>query len=308
MDKKIIPSPRYIDGVIHLHSLLNNSFSQAVKIANSLLGIPLPSKESRMGFSIFVDFSEANSTDKIRGYFMSKNSILRFLPIEFDKALLFPLCDHSRGSQSNIGGISITNLDNLIKKKSRIRIRFIPINPIEGHVLFNIKVLSEIELPTLNDNLKLDDIGTPVYEFPDINQLSICDIPAELLTRSYTLVGKHYFAPFSKTSDINCVLFAQLDNIYDTNAIKVLRWLPAKKGVESRQLMGLVPDGGDVFFELGYVSRQENQILHTYMVSNDVRLLFGTIRDSAIHIDGGVKLFQTNEFKYPRCLYNIILK
>lgn len=73
------------------------------------------------------------------------------------------------------------------------------------------------------------------------------------------------------------------------------------------QLMGLEPNGGDLFFEWGYISRTENSELHDFMVDKKSRLLFGKVADKKISIMGGVKTFKTNSLKYPRCLYNIKL-
>ena len=295
MTTEITEKPKFIDGVVKLHSQLTDAFNKAEKVARQLIG----SFPSRNIFSIFIDFSEEQPTNKIKGYFTFKSAILRFLPIEFDKALLFPIYNHGGGNFNYGNGISIKEIDDMILNRSKILVRFCPIRDISDQILYNVKVI-----PTLIR----DDFGKPFFKFPDIEHLSISDISSSITANNYTLVGKQYYAPFTKETEVNCVLFAQLDNEYDKNAIKVLRWLPSKKGIELDQVLGIEPNGGDVFFELGHVSRQENGILHSYMVQNDARLLFGVISDNQIRISGGIKLFQANDMKYPRCLYNIPLR
>lgn len=154
---------------------------------------------------------------------------------------------------------------------------------------------------------KIDDVGQ-LYFPTDLTDLSVIDIPKAYTERSYTLVGKIYSSPYVTEGEAYCVLFAQFDNEYDSNAIKVLRWFPVQKGIEAEQMMGLEPDGGDVFFELGHISRQENSKLHSFMVENHSRLLFGKKEGNSIILLGGVKMFKSNDLKYPRCLYNIALK
>lgn len=303
MDKRI-----YVDGVVKLHSQLNNAFTNAIRLADKLVETSLSSEDSRSDFSIFVDFREEQPSDKIRGYFMFNNTILRFLPIEFEKALLFPVHNHG-GSDSGQGyGISLKELDDAKLNRSTVMIQFTPIREVKDYTLFNSKMLSTLSLSSSEAPSTIDDIGKPFYEFPDIKQLAILDIPSVITMSNYTLVEKLYYAPFSKDSLINCVLFAQLNNEYDRHVIKVLRWLPTNKGTKKTQLSKERSYVGDIFFELGYMSRDESSELHSYMVENDSRLLFGTIENDVIKINGGIKTFQSNDFNYPRCLYNIKFK
>lgn len=305
MDMTIVVQPEFIDGVVELHSQLNTVFGKATKIANKLIGTPIPTEQSQVKFSVFVDFSNQFPTDRIKGYFMTKNQILRFLPIVFDKALLFPVSDHGAGYFKHRRGISIKEIDESLLNKSMGIITFSPIRDMESPILYN---CSQITLYDSSSNIIRDDIGKPIYQFPDIDYISIIDLPIDILTNKYTLVGRNHYVPFTTDSEINCVLFAQLDNDYDTKAIKVMRWFPSPKDEESDLKLDLESYEGSIFFELGYVSARENTSLHKYMIENNSRLLFGTIKDSVIRIDGGVKIFQTNGFKYPRCLFNIKLK
>lgn len=63
----------------------------------------------------------------------------------------------------------------------------------------------------------------------------------------------------------------------------------------------------DVFFELGYISKDENAKLHEFIVENDSRILFGKIKENKIAIIGGLNIFSENDFSYPLCIANIPL-
>lgn len=89
------------------------------------------------------------------------------------------------------------------------------------------------------------------------------------MKKNFSLVGEQFYAPYATSHDTYCVLFAELENEYDANAIKVLRWLPVNKECKVDQLMGLEPNGGDLFFEWGYISRTENSELHDFMVDKN---------------------------------------
>lgn len=303
---KEISSLRLVDGVEKLHRLLYESHLKAAKIANELIGKKEPRADRASSFCIYVDFEEKQPDNKIKGYFSSKNTILRFLPIEFDYALLFPVKNHGGGTFKQAPGILISEILQAQRFHKKLFLRFTPIRAIETEekkILYNVKIVEE---PVSFG--ELDDIGLPYYKFPDLTKLALVDIPSDYIGRQYRLVGKQFYAPLTRRKDMDCVLFAQLDNEYDEYAIKVLRWFPAKKGDEIDKLLGFASGGGDCFFELGHISREENAALHKYMVDNNSRLLFGKLSGDKISIIGGVKLFKTNDLKYPRCLYNISLK
>lgn len=307
MDKRFSSPPLFLDGIINLHSQINLAYRKGAFLANRLLGTPIPLKNRPQGFSIFVDFSESQPLDRVRGYFMIKNTILRFLPIEFDKALLFPVHNHGGGDFKLSKGMTAQELEEAAKKRSIVSLHFYPLSFIDNITLFGIK--PHYLFPQDKTEIsKLDDIGKPYFSFTDIKELAVIDLPLTLLSKHFTLVGTHRYAPFTTNTEIECILFAQLNYESDANAIKVLRWIPEEKGVELDQILGIAPNGGDIFFELGYVSCQGNSDLYTYMIKNNSRILFGKIKDNLISIMGGVKIFQTNNLKYPKCLYNLSLK
>lgn len=300
--------PKFVDGVEKLHAQLHDEYLKAMKIANRLLGFPAPNPERHEAFSIFVDFNEEQPSDRLRGFFMSRKKVMRFLPIEFDYALLFPVRNHGNGCFEEAHGITYAEIKEAISNRECVRIVFRSIPAIEDKVLYSVDLWDSKKMTFAPLEKMLDDIGLPYSNFSDIDFLSLSDVPSELCSRNYSLVGKQHYAPYTTDKDCHCVLFAQQDNEYDTNAIKVLRWFPVKKGIEVDQLLGFQEHGGDLFFEMGYISREENAELHDFMMNSNSRILFGKSVDNKVSITGGVKQFMDNEFKYPRCLYNIKLK
>lgn len=297
-------SPVFVDGVKKLHTQLLDAYEKASETAKYVIGTPLKRDDDISSFTIFVDFGENQNSDRIKGYFIHKSRILRFLPIEFDKALLYPVRNHGYGSDFTEGkGISEKIIKELQDAKEIVTFRFSLIRDIDKPKFFNSSIFKSSFGRTFRD-----DLGKLKYSFPEITELRLVDIPEKFSSVKFTLVGKQFYAPFTTKEDAYCVLYAEVNNEYDSNAIKVLRWIPNKKGGECDQLMGFEKEGGDVFFELGHISRQENSELHEFMISHGARLLFGTMKENEISLLGSVKIFQTNDLKYPRCLYKICLK
>lgn len=310
MLKKTIYNPRFITGIESLHQQLYEAHLKGAQIANRLLGTPKPEKDKLTTFHIFVDFAETQPENKIKGYFSTKYTVLRFLPIEFDVSLLFPVVNHGGGTFRKAPGVLYEDVKNAKYERIKTFYRFLPIRALQiehNKILYNIKNVTDSTLSSFSQTIQLDDIGCPFSRFPDLKELALVNINPEIQNNKYSIVGKQFYAPLTKSNDIDCVLFAELDNPYDANAIKVLRWFPVKKGKELEQRLGIEPQGGDVFFELGYISREENSDLHKLMIESRSRILFGKMSNDSISITGGVKIFQTNDIKYPKCLYNINL-
>lgn len=306
MDKRNLPPfrPLYVDGVEKLHMQLYESCKKAIHLSNLTIGTPLPEQMER--FHIFVDNSEEQPLNRLKGYFMFKNIIHRFLPVTFDIALLFPVYNHGAGKIDVLRGISYKEIKGWKDNRKLVRLSF-GVTHDETNKTFHRILPAVMDVQSSYLINQIDDIGLPVYNFPDISSIKIIDIPNKFIKKTYTLVGQQYYAPYTRSKELYCVLFAELDNEYDNKAIKVLRWLPVKKKTEIDQLLNLAPNGGDIFFEMGYVSRQENNELHTFMTDNNSRLLFAKCNGGQITILGGVKIFQDSIFKYPKCLYNIEL-
>ena len=111
------------------------------------------------------------------------------------------------------------------RNKNKVFIKF---SPKEDSRINDPLYVAEYKICTGTSAL-VDDIGKPFVAFNDIESLKVCDIPEQLTNNKYTLVGKQYYAPYSKSKEIYCALFAQTDNEYDENAIKILRWLPKSR-------------------------------------------------------------------------------
>lgn len=305
MDKRKFTSspPQFIDGVMELHLQLHNAYKKALDLHNIFLGNS--EQDNKTGnIYILVDFNENQDVEKIKGYFVFNHTICRFLPLEFDTALLFPVRNHGGGNIVTRSGITYGQIKEFRKERKTIIIRFSPIEFPDAPLYSTGKI--EVDSILLKD--RLDDIGDIVSNFSDIESLSLVDIPNIYLSRKYTIVGTQHYAPYTTTKDKYCVLFAENDNMYDVNAIKALRWIPTKKELLVEKDLGRVHYGGDVFFMLGYISKNENVELHSFMIENKCRLLFGKIEGNQIAIIGGIKMFQTNRIKYPKCLYNILIK
>ena len=145
-----------------------------------------------------------------------------------------------------------------------------------------------------------DDVGMPFTTFGDMKELAIVDIPEPFLSAKYTLVGKKYYAPYTREA-FDCVLFAMTDNEFDSKAIKVLRRF---KKLWDFQKSGMLNDtqGGNDFFELGFISRNENSALHDFMITNNCRILFANGQGDTITLKPYQKLFSFWSQRYPSCL------
>ena len=228
----ISPAPAsYIDGVKNLHEKLNKFFIDANRIASMV--IPLSESDKKRydvdnSFRVYVDSSKCKVASDIKGYYIYGRYICRFLPVSIEPAALFPVRDLSgwddkdkrRGlAAADILGMPIADEVLCFRYKTDSRV---------SYPLFNITELASSFIQEGEAHKTLDDIGMPYYDFSDVNALKIVEtIPSHFLESNYPLVGIKYYAPFTKSNqECFCVLFAELNNQYDTNAIKVLRWFP----------------------------------------------------------------------------------
>ena len=315
--KKNLYEPSYIEGVKELHIQLLKAFNEALKNLSYYFILPDRFKSKLVdwrGIDLFVDFNESQPQDGVKAYLFIQSKIFRFISFNLDYVTFFPVKDHNRNADGEYDskGIGYDDLSNLKRIRSKVvfhfkkRKTFSSDSPIFEITFRELDLTKTSELFEFESHL--DDVGIPFYRFPDITELKLSNIPKEFLEKTYTLVGKQFYAPFTKKEECHCVLFAELDNQYDEKAIKVLRWFPMKrkKWLDSYLLENTYPS--DVFFELGHVSRQENQELHDFMVSSSSRLLFGKVKNNDISIMGGIKIFLSNDFNYPMCLSKIPVK
>lgn len=311
MNKKIHLKPSYIDGVIQLHQQLYTSYQKAYEVAKKCVPNIRDGFERIQTIQIFVDFNKEQPENALKGFFVFAGTVFRFLTITFDIALLFRANAHNNENPS--AGLTYLDVEKMRSNRLPICFSFCYIigDDSSPKMFRRIRAVSVIEDSPLYPHGKFnpirDDIGLPFYSFEDIQELQLKKLPQRFCSVEYTLKGKDYYAPYSITEEAYCVLYAQTNNEYDSNAIKVCRWFPIDKQtgcdivLEDR-------NWGDCFFEWGYISREENEELHTFMMQNNSRMLFGKIKEDKITLLGGVDYFVRHDFHYPICLHKIPVK
>lgn len=351
-----VGEPYYIDGIKALHKKLYDYFTNAYKIASKVIHLTSSDIEKfdvNNTYRIYLDSSKCKIDSELNGFLVYGKYICRFLPVRLEPAVLFPVRDLltnkyiGKGLKSlDILGLTLNDEILCFKKITDSRVHY---------PFYNTSLISDSTQERLEFLKLLDDIGNPFIDFSDIKSLKIINhIPSHLLESVYSLVGTKYYAPFSKSDgDCFCVLYAQLNNPYDENAIKVLRWFPynrmeaiAKNAELSKYefLLSRVEENiarttdrmlryegrvdyndqflrynktskhryeeiletktffGDIFYELGYISQNQNYELHKFMIENDTQLLFGKIVNNSITILDSIALFRTSEYKLPSCI------
>lgn len=219
----------YIDGIKKLHAQLHNVCTEAYQISKKYILLSKATSNmvlEKHVFKIFVDFAEEQPENAIKGYFVFGLSIIRFASVVLDDAVLFPVCDHSGwDNKENRKGIPYAEILELKRSKSKVFIRF---SPKEDSRISEPLYVAEYKI-CAGTLAHFDDIGKPFVTFDGVEFLKVCNVPEQLTNIKYTLVGKQYYAPYSKSKEIYCALFAQTNNEYDENAIKVLRWFPKSR-------------------------------------------------------------------------------
>lgn len=311
MDKRIHLKPAYVDGVIKLHEQLFASYQKAFEVAKKCVPNISDKFERHQTINIFVDFKENQSGNTFKGYFVFAGIVFRYLTITFDIALLFRAKDHNNENPS--AGFTYRDVEQMRSSRLPICFSFCYIIGDESFpkMFRRIRAVSAMDdspiYPHGSFNPIRDDIGLPFYSFDDIQELQLKKLPQRFRSTEFSLRGKDYYAPYSTTEEAYCVLYAQTDNEYDGNAIKVCRWFPIDKQTGNDIILE-DRNWGDCFFEWGYISREENEELHTFMMQDNSRLLFGKIKEDKITLLGGVDYFVRHDFHYPICLHKIPVK
>lgn len=219
----------YIDGIKKLHAQLDSACKDAYEMSKKYILFSKATSNmvlNRHLFMIFVDFTEEQRENAVKGYFVFDHNIIRFASIVLDYAVLFPVCDHSGwDNKENRKGITYAEILEMKRNRSKVFIKF---SPKKDSRINEPLYVAEYRIRT-GTSAFLDDIGRPFIAFDEVKSLKVCDIPEQLTNNKYTLVGKQYYAPYSTSNEIYCALFAQTNNEYDENAIKVLRWFPQNR-------------------------------------------------------------------------------
>lgn len=281
--------PKFLSGIEKIHKDFYKAWLEARNYFNKYIET-YPASNAGL---LYIDFSKQDETDILEGNFIINNKIFRPYKLRLEYPLFFPVVNY--GQNVKYKGIECSIIDRFKHEKKEVVIAF------RFLLTSGIRVcqFTKIDVCDVRNRLDIvDDIGLPYNNFNDIFQLKISKIPNDLLCRPYSLAGLKYYAPYTSEKDVYCVLYAQSDNKFDANAVKVLRWIPSmKKSKEMYQ--------GDYFFELGYISRNQNDKLHHFMVNEDSKILFARKCNNDISLIGGVDLFFNQDLNFPKCLYNI---
>ena len=298
--------PLYLTGILKLHG----DFEKAVRRASEISLKYIPKNDAyikRLSSNLYglrgcllVDFNQEQPQNALTGYFIFDRVVHRFLSVTVEYPFFFPVIDYSQDKTLS-KGVKYGDIESMIIAKKTIVFAYnsIPDISSEEGIFFNTNARINFENTVVAPK---DDIGMPFCSFKDIDGLCMKDIPNSLLKCEYTVVGTSYYAPYTTDEESYCVLFAQLDNPYDSHAIKLLRWFPQAKNFDTSQSKYF---WGDVFYEMGYISRNENTELHQFMTEYKARILFGKKIGNKVTLIGSVKMFLSKNFNYPKCLLNI---
>lgn len=301
--------PLLLNGILKLHADFDKAVRRAAGI--SLKYIPKADTDlKRLSNSLFglrgcllVDFNQKQPQNALTGYFMFNRIVHRFLSVTVEYPFLFPVIDYGQDKTLS-KGVKYGDIQEMIISQRPIVISYNPLPNTYGkkQILFNTDARTDIENTVI---VPKDDVGMPFCSFNDVEELCLKEIPNTFLKKEYTVVGTYYYAPYTTDEESYCVLFAQLDNPYDSHAIKLLRWFPQPKNLGATQGECF---WGDVFYEMGHISRNENAELHQFMTENKARILFGKKIGNKVTLMGGIKIFLSENYNYPKCLSKIEIR
>jgi len=143
------------------------------------------------------------------------------------------------------------------------------------------------------DGCITDELGRVFVNFNDIGKLK--PITETVIGCKYHLVGTRYYAEGTRKDYVHCILFAETDNKHDEHAVKILRWFPRIKNKSTIS---------ECFFDIGYISHEENESLHKFMVEKHNKVLFGHIENGMVTIDAGIKSLKKTDCSFPINLIN----
>ena len=255
--------PKYIKGVLELNSRLDKVYSEALSFIESYIHLPkeeiLALKENK-SFFIFILPTEKQPENGFNGFIVIYNYVLRFLKVSIDYASLFPVRNHN-SSNSVEKGIKYDEIKRLKNQRHPFVIKITAKTYSEKQPLFDFELCDFSEFC----RRKLIDFGNPYSSFNDVGPLnSSVIIPSSLNSRTYNLVGTHFYAPFYNLEDCHCVLFAQNDNPYDENAIKVLRWFPKDRTISIEQIKAYVKLNEELEATRRSIKHQQENIKKSY--------------------------------------------
>lgn len=243
-------------------------------------------------FRLFVSGTYAHQENTLTGFAINcLKCIHRCFPVIIDKAWL-----GLSGAQCNQYRL-LETVNHLLSEKKDF-ILDVYDDSIEGYII-NLYTNEDKEYNELFN----DELGD-CADISDVKEISLVSIPDELLQRKYKLVGEQFYAPntlLTSNNSIDVLLYAELNNKYDKFAIKVLRWVQGKFScIGDEEFVH-----NELLCNLGYISREQNNKLHTFMIENNCRILFGKLIEKDITILGGLEIFYSDAYEFPTFLTNI---
>ncbi|MBR8764879.1 hypothetical protein IX336_000232 [Porphyromonas levii] len=278
---------KILDEAIEINKKFNTYWEQAQSFYQSEID---PSYR-KVNEGVFMTSFGKNSNTVIL-YFVIDGCILRQGSIEVDLAFFFPITDQTNGDIL-VEGVSMSRLRSINQENTFFKFSLKQLSGTNTTLYSKAIIEGEAE-----NTLVKDDRGVVWNGMDDIPSLSSAKLPKKLQV-NYPLVGVYYRARYTKEEDMYCVLVAEIDNPHDASAIRVLRW-DAQKRTDGK--ISLI---GNVFFDLGFIAKENNEQLHQYMVKNNCRILFAKRHKSTLQILGGIEVLKNDDLYYPNCLLNI---
>lgn len=152
-------------------------------------------------------------------------------------------------------------------------------------------------------NLEIsDDIGKSFNKFTNNPHLSYTHLPSYVVDRQYTLIDTSSNAPETTNEEIDCILYAELDDKKNPQSIKVLRWFPKNKSLGKCTSHSV--------YSYGYIMHEEASSLHKEMCLVNNRFLFAKSIGKSLRIVGNLDCFLENgcysAYWLPRNLFKYI--
>lgn len=296
---------------------------------------------------LLVNLDENQPENAFKGYFVFANTVFRFLTVTIDYALLLSTKDWKGLSFSDIINLkakfsqfclsftlSCNTPINLQNDQPLFRVKANAIRRIRDDIglpfttFDNIHSLKVVDIPKELADIQYTLVGKSHYSPYATNTEAYCAIYAETDNKydKHAIKILRWFPQQrtkilqqckdvalakQKCQRINHSLVKYTDLCLEgsgkipTDDETIKHYKEDLKKVD--EIIAKERNCCDVFFELGYISKDENAKLHEFMVENDSRILFGKIKENKIAIIGGLNIFSENDFSYPLCIANIPL-
>lgn len=273
---------------IQIHDSFRDNLNLAENYIKEVYGIENPDL-----VLVYLKINDVPNCDDLEdfcfGLIENENSvtIVRDLPIQISTLLFVNF------------GVDLENLCGMKDCHNAVEARA-TINALKRNSIIRFSILCDFEVDArkyygfhVSDDLSVsDDLGELNLGFEDMHSIGYDSIPDTLAGQTYDAVGQSYKSPFV-ADDVYCFLFAQKENKFDDNAIEIRRWFPLSLSDTCFSSLSLY------LFNYGYISKQQNAELHSYMMEHNCRLLLGIIKNKKLNIIGGMEQFKKNYIMPP---------